>query len=363
MKTEEIVATLQARIPLFTDKFSDVTQITSLTSSGNTATAVAPNHGVSVGETVIIAGSLSDVAIASFTRTGITGLIETSTDHDITDGLETVDVAGANEAEFNGNFKILQTVNRRTIKVQMLDSGPTVATGSLLLINGESIFRGYNGTVNVTAVLDVNTFQYETAGSDLLPSSGSPVVNRGLRISGSASVERLLDAYTQQPPNDLWMFAVLGDVAASKNRNMQNDTVDTLGRAQQNEGFQQLIIQPFSVYVFVPTSNSLAARDARDLCEDIFQYVCGSLLFAQLSSGLACPPQNAVTFVNHGFAGYNSAFYIHEYQFEQTTYLTFADTIGYDPDTAFRDIDLIMGSDIGNETFDTYINLDDEALP
>jgi len=362
MNSQEIIALLQARIPLHTDSFSD-TQGALLTSVGNTVTAVSVAHGLSVGEACVISKAQSDVGIESFTRNGILGTIITSTDHDVTNGLGTVEAAGATESAFNGTFTIHDTPNRRTIKVVMADVGELAATGSPVLVDGESVFRGYNGPQSVSAVLDPDTFQYEIVGSDLLPASGSPLLNRGLRISGSSTLDRIIDAYTKQPRAKNWMYVVLGDVVASKSRQVQNDAQDVLGRGAQGEGFQQIIIQSVTVYTFLPTADELAGRLARDESEVIFRHICGSILFSEPSSGVACKTQTALTFVNHGIQGFNAAFYVHQYTFEQVADLTFADTIGYSDDVAFRDLSISLGLSTGTETLISNINLDDEALP
>ncbi len=133
MKAEEVVALLQARLPLFTDKFSDSSDITSITNpSADTALATtALDHELAIGNSILIKGSESDVAITSFTRTLTTGTIITTTDHDITNGLLTIETSGANEAEFNGTFTIKNVNNRREITVVIPDSGATTATGTV----------------------------------------------------------------------------------------------------------------------------------------------------------------------------------------------------------------------------------------
>ena len=43
--------------------------------------------------------------------------------------------------------------------------------------------------------------------------------------------------------------------------------------------------------------------------------------------------------------------------------MTFGDTIGYDTDVAFRDIDLTIGVDVGTGVLTADIDLDDVILP
>jgi len=365
MKASEIVSLLQARLPLFTDSFSDSVSVTSLTNPSGTEALVETDsaHGLVIGDLSVIKGAQSNIDITSLTRSGIVGELITLTDHDVTNGLINIEIAGATESEFNGTFKIITVANRRTITFIMVDSGPTVATGSPVLVNGESAFRGYNGLQTVITVPTTTSFTYTLTGSGLKDATGIISVNNGIRISGGTSIERIIAAYTTQPPTENWMFVILGDVVASKSRNIENDSIDSQTRGQQGDNFRQQIIQPVTIYTFIPTADELSARKARDESEDLFPSICGSILFNSFESGLSTPNQEALIFTNHGFQGYNSAFYIHQYSFEQTSDLTFEDTIGHDVDVAFRDISLIMNQTTGSETFTAEINLDEEPLP
>lgn len=365
MKSEEVVALLQSKLPLFTDRFSDVKSVTTLTNpSGNEALATtALSHGLAVGNITLVSGAESNINITSLTRTGIVGTVVSSTDHDLTNGLKTLTIAGATESEFNGTFNIINVDNRKTIRFTMIDSGATTATGTPVLVNAESAFRGYNGLQTVTTVPSSTTFTYDLTGSGLGDATGTITISDSIRISAGGSLERLIDAYTKQPEKVNWMFVVLGDVTASKSRNIENDGIDSLTRGQQGDRFRQQIIQPVTLYIFIPTANSLTSRQARDDAEELFPLICKSILFHNFDSGLSSPGSGTLIFTGHGFQGYNSAFYIHEYSFEQTSDLTFDDTVGPDVDVAFRDMELIMNQNTGTETFTADINLDDEALP
>lgn len=59
---------------------------------------------------------------------------------------------------------------------------------------------------------------------------------------------------------------------------------------------------------------------------------------------------------------YNTAAYIHQYSFEATLQLGPSDIFIASDDVALRDIDLTIGLDVGTETFNTLIDLDDDPL-
>ena len=363
MKGKELIKLLQSNLPKYTDDFSTTIDVVSITSSGTTASVNALSHDLSVDEFFMMMDAPSDIAISTLDRSETTGTLTTATKHDITNGLETITITGATESEFNGTFDIINVDDRFTIRFSMIDSGATTATGSPVLVDGQNYLNAYNGLYQVVSVIDENNFTYTTNGSDLLPVSNadsSPKIQSKIRISGSATIERVLEAYTKQIDGEAWGFVVLGDVVASKSRHMLNDSVGSQNRASQGEDFRQQIIQQFSFYVFIPTSNALAARQARDKAEEYFSYVCGSVLFFKPDSGLSVGNQSAINFVNHGMQAYNDAFYVHQYSFETLVDLSFGDTIGYDDDVAFRDIQLLMTQSTGIEQFTASINLDDE---
>lgn len=369
MKSEEIVNALVKKLPTLTPLFSTVDVITSLTTNAGIVTAItAGPHKLVANEKVVIEGAQSDVAVETLTRLGVIGTMVTLTDHDVTKGLGTIEIQGAVESEFNGTFTILDSENRRTIRFAMTDDGPTTATGTILLIKGQNVNNQYDGVHLITAVPNSTSFQY-VLGFDLLPASGSPQVQSQIRISAAAQIERIVFAYTQQPEADLWAYVVLGDVVASKDPNNENDATSRQSRKQQGQDFFQQMTQSFSIYVFVPTSDELAGRKARDLCEDLFLPINQSVLFFTFDSGLQASKNSASGFVSHTIYDYGElggyAFYVHEYNYEQVVDITYADTVGDDPSIAFRDIEFRMSVSPGTEkvVLVSKINLDVKPLP
>lgn len=151
----------------------------------------------------------------------------------------------------------------------------------------------------------------------------------------------------------------MGDAIAQKNRNI---TVDSTDNIQRSQNFNQRITQSLSLYLFFPSTNEIAARQSRDRAEELLLPICQSILFARFDSLLSAKFVNPLQFSDHGFHDYNGAFYVHRFAFEETLQMTFEDTVGADPDVAFRDISMTMGLDVGTETFTTDIDLDDEPL-
>lgn len=370
MRASDVVTQLAVLLPQFTDKLTNEIPVAALTRSGTVVTAAteAP-HRLQVGDAVAITGAVTRITISSFTRSGTTGTIVTAADHDLTfkanrpvasDLPTTVDTSGATEAEFNGNFPIIAVDNRRTIRVTMADSGPTTATGSPVLQGAESALRDYNTTYPVLEAPDETHFTFTQADTTLLDPVGTIVARTKPRISAGVDPAKLIEAYTRQKIDELWLFAVLEDVAASKNRSILSDATDNIQRGQY---FRQQVIQPLALYLFMPASGSIAGQAERDLAEDLFRPICRSILYTKFDSRLFVGEQGPLQFVSHGLFDYNGALYVHAFNFEQVVDLVFEDTVGPDLDVAFRDIDLTMDTNLGGTTKLTAVfPLDDVPL-
>lgn len=365
MIAEDFVLQLALKLPQLTDEFTDSLAVTSLTRAGTTVTVetdavhnLAPDQGVS------IVGALTPILISSLTRVIGIGTLVTDADHDITLGSQdTVELDGSTEAEFNGTFTILSVPNRRTVTFTMDDSGATTATGDPLLLDGSSVLQGYNGIFPVATVPTPTSFTYEVTDSTLFtPASGTITAQANARISAAINFERALDAYDQHPAPSNWLFVVMEDANASKNRRELSDAVSDTQRQQY---FQQKVIEGVSLYFFTPTgTDQIAGRQGGDLARTLFIPICQSILFHRFDSGYFVGEYNPLQFVSHGFHAYNTATYMHRYSFEQVSPLLFEDTIGASEDVAFRDIDFSMALDVGTqiEKLTAAINLDEDPI-
>ena len=367
MKASAVITQLINRLPQLTNLFTTDYAVTNITSSGTTASVTTTkNHGLSVGSFVNIIGATADVAITSITRSATVCSVETSADHDLTLSAndivrgKTVTISGATESEFNGTFVLTRVLNRRNFTFTKADAGATTATGTPLVVDGAGVF-GYSGLQSVVSVPTPTTFTYTLPKSLYSPAGGTISVRTEYRISGAATVERALEAYTAQDLNSLWGFVVLDDVVASKNRHVRSDATDELGRSSY---INQKLVQPFSFYVIAPSVDGITGRVQRDQMEDLLPILCKALIGKKFDSGLAGEQEFVTTFVSHGFQEYNSAYYVHGFNFETVAVLTFEDSIGYDDDVAFRDIDLSMLIDFGTQedALTTSVDLDEVEL-
>lgn len=361
MKSQDVILQLYSALPSKTDKFTTDISVTGITVSGPTATATTSvAHGLVDGDLVTIQGALAPINIASMDRVGTVVTVVTTENHDLTEGYqETVVIDEANEAEFNGTFTLLTVPNRKTFTFETVDSGATSSTGSPVLLNGSAFgFNGLYTASNVTAT----TFDYTLLGDVAGDARGTIIVSVGYRISGAISLERALEAYTRQSTDDWWIFVVLGDVTASKDRHVLNDSIST---QTGNTQWQQLIIQPFTILTIAPATATIGARNLRDDAEDIASALFGSLLGVKFDGGLSTKDQYQTVFSSHGSIEYDTAIYVHQYNFESSTDITFDDTVGEGFNVAFRDLGLTIGTDLmtdNTERLTVDVDLDDQPL-
>ena len=254
------------------------------------------------------------------------------------DGSDTlVDISNALDSEYNGNKKLLSVIARNKFQFEVDKTSPASTTGAQL---NEDKNYGYNGAFNATVVNDTS-FTYTIPKSVGTPAVGDIDVQRKIRISGGISIDKIV---------------IMDDTVTSKQRSVNNDA-DAM-RAPGSDP-RQCLIQNFSVYVFVPAKNEIAARNGRDLMEDVMLALFKSLLGYKPPTVLCEGAFNGITFVSHSTFAYNESYFIQRFQFQNLVDLTLGDTLKEDIDVAFRDMhidyidpvisdgdDIIMTSDI-----------------
>ena len=371
MIAKDIVLALQARIPALTDDFTESVGISSVVVAGTTVTVTTSAvHGLATGNPVNILGVIAPVTIATINRVTTVATIVTNEDHDFTlsdrekakDVDKQVVISGATEAEFNGSFKLLNVLNRKTIEIEVDDSGAASATGSPIIENGINSAFGYDGFYSVT-VISTTVFTYELSKIltiDGVVDASSKAVTR-YRIARVASLDRAVLAYTAQNINDDFLFVVVGDVVANKNRDTQTDATYTdVG----GDYYRQQLNQQCAVYLAQNATDTVAAGRQRDKAEAIAPLIFKSILLQAFDTGFTVSERSKLTFVSHGFieTGLEPPVNMHEYIFEQNAELYLDDTIGAPDNVAFRDVDFIFNTQTGDEEFTGSVDLDEVPL-
>ncbi len=374
MIAQDIVDRLSASVPKYTSGFSNSLAITSITVVGDVATATtASAHGLIDGQNVSIIGAEAPVQIdtGTFLRTGSSAMFSTLQDHDLTlsqrdraSGGKTITISGANEAEFNGTFQLINVNNRRDIIIAVDDSGSTTISGSPIVEDASGgIFNGIYPVTNLTAT----TFDYTLSQSYPLPAAGTATAQVSLRILAVLDIEQYLrDVYTKQSLGDDYLVVQLGDVSQSKKRNEESDASDSTAGEYS---YTPVLVQTFAVYIIQNVTDLLSAAPARDKVESEYvPAIFKSVLRAEFNTGFTYS-QHRATFTGHGvFAfsdelGKNKALYVHEVSFEQLAALDkIADCVGPDDNVALRDIGYTLSTDIGTGELTADVNLDEEPL-
>ena len=372
MIAKDVVLALQARIPALTDDFTESVVISSIVVAGTTVTITTSTvHGLIAGKAVNILNVITPITIASIDRVTTIATVVTNQDHDFTlsdrekakDVDKQVVISGATEAEFNGSFKLLNVINRRTIEVEVADSGAASATGSPILENGINPLYGYNGFFVVTGSATTTTFTYELSKAltvDGVADANSKAVI-SYRIARVASLDRAVLAYTAQNIDDDFLFVVVGDVVANKSRDTQTDATYTdVG----GDFYRQQVNQQCAVYLAQNATDGVAAGRQRDKAEEIAPLIFKSILLQAFNTGFTVSERSKLTFVSHGFieTGLEPPVNMHEYIFEQNAELYLDDTVGAPDDVAFRDVAMTFNNQIGDEEFTGSVDLDEVPL-
>ena len=359
--TSDIIKQLVAVLPPLTSKFSDTFIITSLTRSGSTVTAVTSlPHGFITGDFVNISGAIAPINVTSLALSGNIAIGLTGEDHDLTVGFQPdLEIVGADQAEYNGKHTPFDVPNRRTFSFEVTGTPASPATGSIFLFDGAE--RGYNGRFEIT-VTGTNVVTYTINTTPISPAFGNIIVNGNIRISGGAEIDSTLQAYSKQLENDSWLFVVRGPGSVTKNRQLDNDATYTPAAGID---YRQQFYKAFDVYWVTPTTNQISGRQASDESVEIekllVKALCGVnfiFLFDETCDYLMASTGERLHL-------YNGSYYVHEFSFEISGYITQGDVVEPGLNVAFRDIELSVESEIAGETSSPLtvdIDLDDEPL-
>lgn len=358
MKAAELVLQLQQTLPKYTDLFSDIVSVDSVTRTGSTVTVITTvPHGLSNGDIITINGALTPINIISIVQTNGIATATTSSPHDFTDNYtETVNIIGADQIEYNGIHPFIHQPNRYTFKFSITGNPISPATGTIYLL--ENLKQGYNGSHIITYV-DDTTFTYQISSTPASPAQGNITISKNHRISDALSIERFLESYTPQENNKLWAVVCLGTSSASKDRFVltDNTAINTPGA-----DYRQRIIENISIYIVVPTKEEISGAIARDLMQDLAHIIFKSCLRFYTPSGFDDKTKYGLIFSGHGETEYKYAYYVHQFNFEYTYDITYNDTIDTDNSVAFRDIELNFLNKLSRVIAQTNINLDDEPV-
>lgn len=359
MKIADIINQIRGVLPKYTDYFSNVLTISSITASGGTATIVttAP-HGLTTGANIVIKDVETETPITAVSQDGLIFTFTTGADHDLTLGWvdhEYVSLDNFTDAGWISEFYLTAVPNRRNFSVRSTNSIPT--------LNGNEILRevridGVNGRFQAT-VVDPTTFTVSGAFNDGSYSGGS--ISSGHRISGAVTEARALEQYTEQNLTDLWMFVIPVDANVSRSRSTQSDATSTIAGGND---MRLRLVDGFRVIIIKNTTEDIAGIEALDICRhDLLLPILKSVNGVRFNTGLTYDGDFRTVLTSHNFDEYNRAYLVYRYEFETTMDLTNSDTVNDEDTRAFLDVDYYH--EIGGDDTDqlTIIPIDLDEVP
>lgn len=359
--TADIIRQLIAVLPTLTNKFTERLDVILITQAAGLVTALTGDpHGFETGDLVNIAGAIAPINITNMVRNGGIVTATTNENHDLTLGFQkTIEITGANETEYNGIHPLVDVQNRRTFSFSIVGTPASPATGSILLFDGAE--RGYNGRFAIT-VISATEFTYAIVTDPVSPARGFASVHSKFRISGAADIGRIIESYSKQPPQNSWLFVVRGPGSVNKTRQQDNDATFI---PVAMTAFRQLMIKKFELYWFTPTISEIGGRVASDESEEIEKLLIKALCGVNFPFLFDVCDEYQMSYTGERLFEYNGSFYVHEFSFEITAYITNPDIIFPSLNVAFRDIELGVKSQFGDKESSALtvdVDLDDEPL-
>lgn len=184
---KEITNQLRAVLPKYTNNFSVSKNISSLTSIGDTVTAISASHGYFVGDYVLIKDAKVPYSISSLTRVGTQATAITSESNQVIYKKDdTVEITGAIQNDYNGTKTLIEPKKIKITSLTKVGNTITAVTeeehGFIVNANFKINIWGakeviYNQTEIVVASIPTTTsFIYTVEGETTSPATALPVI-------------------------------------------------------------------------------------------------------------------------------------------------------------------------------------------
>lgn len=336
MTLTEIVNQIRRNLPVYTSALSPILSLQSVSSSilGTATVTTIGSHGLQTGDPVVLVNFSMRNFLAYWSNVGDIYTFTTEQDHDLTLGWhETVSLSGFIEAEWNTTFELIDVPNRRTFKISSSLPSPTTSYKAELL---ENRIDGVDGYYQIT-VTAPSAFRIESDHFITAIYSGGSVLS-GVRVAAAANIDRVLEQYTKQNTDDLWMIVLPVDVDVAKSIYADSDAVATI---TASDDFRLRLLDGFTLAIIKSTVNESAAVEAVDLCRhDLLKPILKTLCGVRFESGLTTSGDFRSSLIGHGVMQYTEAYIVYRYDFEVVMDTVVEDTVIEGDVTAFRDIEL-----------------------
>ena len=352
MRAVYVVNRLKEELPKFTDDFSTILSVSSLTRSSTTITCItSAAHNLTTGNYVTIRGAKEPIALNTITFSNGIATATSLTDHKLSDpsrySLENlplyVEISGA--TGFTGTWELVSVPTNLTFTFKVSGSPSNVSGGFLLLEDPD----GYNGYKQIT-VTSTTAFTYTTTGAMQSPAQGTIEVSCLTRIDYAATAQRIKDYYSTNSSGTLqtWAFVVMG-----QNQAFRNDTVvgDSSSAKRTNESYWYTMQQAFSVYVVIPSATSTLGGNTADTAKSYLQPIIKTLSNYIFESDFNEQQTQPCVFANDEGDDYIEATYTHRFDFSVQSIVQTIDTANF---SNGRPLELIDG--MFEQGLDYYVN-------
>lgn len=362
----DVMAHLWRYLPSVTTLFNEELVITNVTVTGGAITGTIANGTPTVGQNLLLSGIKVRNPISAYVDNGDgTARFTTANDHDQTEPHQRLDtqqlqIGGATPSVWNSSHDIDSVPNRRTFEIA-IPVGATVPTGAYLIEQPTGVL----GIGTVTTVVGTTVtiqpvegiFHYDAAVHTI-------TINTRIRARAAADITRAEAIYTEQPSQKPFIFVIMTDVSVSKDRHTPNDGLATF--TKQDMRLLRLL-QNFAIAVFIPTHDDVGGDNAQHMAYgEIYEAL------TKIFYGFGFSDESAIQYVTvsagHGPGLYNSAYYLHVYDWQVPNVVTFESGFdGQSPfitDVAFRDINQSLYVNNSDKAIMSMaLDLDEEPLP
>jgi len=364
MNLKPLINQLAQVLPQLSDKFTDTISVTSLTSSGTTATAItATDHGFTTGDYINISGAIELIDIDSLTFDDGTVSGVTTENNNLSLALNfntkkttdvTVTVDNATETDYNGTFTLVSVPDRNIFTYEITTSPTTPATGSPVLYN--HTFNRYVGLKQIT-VVDTTTFTYDIDSAASTNTAGTILAHSSPRVTGAITDDRCLDSYTKEGNDQYWLFVVPDTSFTSKDRDILNDATKTYNG--KNTEYRLRLIENVGMLIFIPTSDEISGLGAYNDLEDIKVEIFKAFLRLKSTDPYDAASDFVYTYESGDMLSYNAAYMVYKMVFQVNFDVTYYDTYNNGENAPLLNIDLSIN--INDQNLTANINLDEDV--
>ncbi len=328
MKMIDIQNHLRKVLPSFDDNFNTMYSVDNATVLSGVMTINSPNHGLGINDPIIISNvSYKHEASLIGKITPLRASLKADSDVDFGKRNDDKITLESNEAYYNGDFDLLEyDDNRLGFFIQVNSNAPSSTIEEINII--EYNLCSFNGEREVLSIIDADNFTVKTSGLDGSILEGGSFYNpfKDIRINASVDIEDIMDRVKQGDLKGHNLFITASASNISRDRNLKTDAPQ---RLEQGNSIQIDTWEEFSVFAIIDSQNSVDPVVDQDYCRNELKASLLSSLLAYQPPSYTSAPNDYIYYDGDSLLTYNTATYIHQYNFGCTMKVNGSDA--YEP--------------------------------